>query len=295
MLYDLSKTHEELKKTQGELIQSAKLASIGQLAAGIAHEINNPIGFIGNNLATLDKYAANLSKVINAAGLLKKTVEKGDVKEAAKAAERMTELEKKLDIRYILEDSDNLLRESQEGIDRIKNIVANLRIFSRSDEKMDALCNLNEILDRTLNIAWNELKHKAEIKKRYGDIPTVKGNLQQLEQVFINLLLNASQSIEQKGTIGIRTYTKDKKVYVEISDTGKGIPPETIDKIFDPFFTSKEVGKGMGLGLSISYGIVKKHNGAIYVESKPGKGTKFTVCLPLSGKPAPRRSPATTR
>lgn len=239
------------KETQFQLVQSEKLASIGQLAAGIAHEINNPIGFIKSNLNTFEKYHKELMA------------------------------DKKTKSGYMAEDMNNLITETKEGVDRISKIVKDLKNFSRKDEGVKTPSDLNEVLEGILGIVWNEIKYKAELKKDYGKIPSIKCSVQQIGQVFVNLLLNAVQAIEEKGIITIRTYLRENLVCVDVSDTGRGIPRDDIPKIFDPFFTTKEKDKGTGLGLSISYDIVKRHNGHIDVESEVGKGTKFTVCLPV--------------
>ncbi len=282
ILYDLRKAHDELKSTQKQLVQSEKLASIGQLAAGIAHEINNPVGFIGSNLSTLEQYIENISEIMRALENFKQVVEQKDLNKAEKIRVELQELEESLDIEYILNDLDSLLRESKEGVERIKKIVMDLKTFSRSDDEIRIAANINQVIDGTVNIVWNEIKYKAELNRKYGEVPLVECNTQQIGQVFINLLVNAAQSIADKGVITIETYKRENEVVVEVSDTGKGIKKELLAKIFDPFFTTKEVGKGTGLGLSISHEIITKHNGTITVESEVGKGTKFTVVFPVS-------------
>ncbi|MFH1797767.1 MAG: ATP-binding protein [Candidatus Omnitrophota bacterium] len=252
MLDDLKKSHESLKDAQSQLVQSEKLASIGQLAAGIAHEINNPIGFIKSNLNTFEEYK---NKLFEIAG--------------------------KTESDFMVKDINNLIGETKDGVDRISKIVKDLKSFSRRDEGVMTPSDLNEIVEGILGVVWNEIKYKAELKKDYGKIPLVNCSAQQMGQVFVNLILNAAQAIEEKGTITLRTCLREKQVCVEISDTGGGIRQEYLTKIFDPFFTTKEKDKGTGLGLSISYDIVRKHNGKIDVESEIGKGAKFTVCLPV--------------
>lgn len=255
-LEKLEKMHKSLKSTQEQLIRSEKLASIGRLAAGVAHEINNPIGFIKSNLEIFGEYAERLAETMkNQEGF-------------------------KNDYKYITTDIKNMLKETAEGVDRIIKIVSELKTFSKKDEGIKTAADLNEVMEGVLKIIRNEIKYKAELKKEYGRIPSVECDRQQVEQVFMNILLNAVQAIEEKGSIAIRTYVKDKYVYAEISDTGRGISEEIKDKIFDPFFTTKR-GIGTGLGLSISYDIMKKHNGDIKVESVPDKGTKFLVSFPI--------------
>ena len=186
-----------------------------------------------------------------------------------------------LKIPYILEDLESLLAECQDGAQRVKTIVQELKSFSRLDESEFKAADLNEGLESTINIVWNELKYKVQMVKEYGDIPSIMCNPGQLNQVFMNLLMNAVQAIETRGTIGVKTSCEDGLVYVAISDSGSGIPAERLNRIFEPFYTTKEAGKGTGLGLSIVYDIVKRHSGEIRVESEPGKGTVFTLILPV--------------
>jgi PAS domain S-box-containing protein len=279
---------EEGKKNQQMLVQSEKLASIGQLAAGVAHEINNPVGFVGSNLSTLEKYMNDITEIFRAVELLKGAVEQNNLDQAVVARNEIIQLEKDIDLDYVFSDIDNLIRESKEGVDRIKNIVRDLKTFSRTDEGSRSMANLNQILDGIINIVWNEIKYKIELKKDYGNIPLVECNTQQIGQVFINILINAAQAISDKGIIAIHTFEENGQVCVDISDTGCGIPAATLNKLFEPFFTTKEAGKGTGLGLSISLEIVKKHKGTIHVESEVGKGSHLIVKLPAacSGKEA---------
>jgi two-component system NtrC family sensor kinase len=282
ILLDLQRAHKELKNAQGQLVQSEKLASIGQLAAGMAHEINNPVGFIASNLSILRKYIKHISKVLQSYDVLKSAARRKDAKKVEEALIAVGGIEKELDLKYILTDVDTLLNDSEQGADRIRKLVNDLRTFSRRGEDSRAPADLNEVLDGILNIVWNEIKYKAELHKEYGKIPSVSCNAQQMGQVFMNVLINAVQAIKEKGVITIRTYADEKNVCVEISDTGKGIHPEILSKIFDPFYTTKKVGEGTGLGLSISYELVKKHNGDIAVKSEAGKGTTFIVSLPIN-------------
>ncbi len=272
---ELQDAYNQLKAAQSHLLQQEKMASIGQLAAGVAHEINNPMGFIGSNLATLGKYVSRLEDFIKVQTEVLDTLVDGDVSEKLRARR------KALKIDYVLDDVKALIDESLEGADRVKAIVQNLKSFSRVDQAERKYANLNECLESTLNVVWNEIKYKATVRKEYGDIPAIPCYPQQLNQVFMNLLVNAAHAIEKQGEITIRTFNGGNTVKVAVSDTGTGIPADKIDRIFEPFFTTKEVGTGTGLGLSISYDIVKKHNGTIDVESEPGKGTTFTVSIPI--------------
>lgn len=270
----LEVAHEKLKISQIKIIHQEKMASIGQLAAGVAHEINNPAGFISGNLRALDKYVNKFTDFIKAqSGII-------NGNNSREAIEELNIKKRKLKIDYITEDIKELIKESLDGADRISMIVQDLRGFSRMDEGNCKLSDINECLKSTLNIVRNELKYKATVNNDYGDIPQINCYPQQLKQVFTNLLVNASHAIETKGEIGIKTWFKDNSVFISISDTGCGIRKENISKIFEPFFTTKEEGKGTGLGLSISREIIQKHGGEITVESTPGEGTTFTIMLP---------------
>ncbi len=278
---ELEQAYADLKSTQSRILQSEKMASIGQLAAGVAHEINNPMGFITSNLGTLEKYVLKFSEFIEAQSNLLQAVAPPEV------LKEIGEKRKNLKLDYVLEDVSELIAESQEGAERVKKIVQNLKSFSRVDQADCKMADIHECLESTLNIVWNELKYKSTVKKEYGEIPRTLCHPQELNQVFMNLLVNAAQSIEKQGEITIRTEEDSGMIRVKISDTGSGIPPEKLQRIFDPFYTTKEVGKGTGLGLSICYDIVKKHKGDITVESVVGEGTTFTVSIPVvAGKEA---------
>ncbi|MHB1291566.1 MAG: ATP-binding protein [Sulfuricella sp.] len=273
---ELQALNQELEETHIHLLQSEKMASIGQLAAGVAHEINNPIGYVYSNLGTLEKHVQDLLSMVEAYEQAEEAIADAEVR-ARLQANRI-----KLDVNYLKEDLRELMGESKDGITRVKNIVQNLKDFSHvdaSDEWQQA--DLHAGLNSTLNIVNNEIKYKAEVIKEYGDIPEVECLPSQLNQVFMNLLVNASHAIEEHGTITIRTGKEGNEVWVEVADTGKGIVSEHLQKIFDPFFTTKPIGKGTGLGLSLSYGIIQKHHGRIEVKSVVGKGTSFKVWLPM--------------
>jgi two-component system, NtrC family, sensor kinase len=279
---------ENYRQMHAQLLQSDKMASIGQLAAGVAHEINNPTGFISSNLTTLNDYQKDLTSVIERYRKLVETVRevKGDVRpelQLDKKVDQIRELEDKIDIDFLLDDIPKLVNESIEGTKRIKQIVLDLKDFAHPGESELKYSDLNKNIDSTLNVVWNEIKYKAAVKKDYGELPLVKCYPQQLNQVFMNILVNAAQAIKKEGTIKIATRAETGQVRVTISDTGCGISPENIPKIFDPFFTTKEVGKGTGLGLNVAYNIIKKHNGSIELESKVGEGTVFTITVPVDG------------
>jgi phosphate/phosphite/phosphonate ABC transporter binding protein len=273
---ELKKAYNDLKQAQSRITQQEKMASIGQLAAGVAHEINNPTGFIMSNLGSLQKYIDKLACFvqIQQQAICDLPAESmGDV-----LAQR-----KSLKIDFVLDDLGNLIKESLEGAERINKIVQDLKNFSRIDEAEQKMADINAGIESTLNIVWNELKYKAKVKKEYGDIPETRCNPGQLNQVFMNLLVNAAHAIEKEGEIGIRSWLENHCIFISISDTGCGIADDKLNRIFEPFYTTKEIGKGTGLGLSIVYDIVKKHNGDIQVRSEMGKGTTFTVMIPVTG------------
>lgn len=273
---ELASTLDELKQTQSQMVQNEKMASIGQLAAGVAHEINNPMGFIYSNLSTLSRYLKRLTEYLN-------TVEEALPPEVS---EHMNKERQRLKIDFILKDISELIKESLDGAERVKKIVSDLKSFSRVDEAKETMADINECIESTLNIVWNELKYKAKVVKDYGVIPATYCNPQQLNQVFMNLLVNAAHAIQKQGEITIKTWHDGGYIYTAVTDTGCGMTEEVKNRIFEPFFTTKEVGRGTGLGLSIAYDIVvKKHEGEITVESEPGRGTTFTVKIPVKQSP----------
>lgn len=280
----LGNAYDDLKLAQTQIFQQEKMASIGQLAAGVAHEINNPMGFIISNLNSLQKYADKIlefSKIQSYAIEDLAAIETASVENTAPVITLLKERRQSLKMDYITEDINNLIRESLDGAERVKRIVQDLKSFSHIDEADCKMSDINAGLDSTINIVWNELKYKATLKKDYGDIPMTKCNPGQLNQVFMNMMINASHAIENQGEIAVRTWSAGGQIYVSISDTGCGVPEEHLNRIFEPFFTTKEVGKGTGLGLCIAYDIVTKHNGKIMVDSKLGHGTTFTISIPV--------------
>ncbi len=273
----LKEANAELKATQSQMLQNEKMASIGQLAAGVAHEINNPMGFIGSNLNSLDRYLKKLEKYIGEQeNLLKDSATEEQL-------EQLKEQRKKLKVDYLIEDCADLIAESLDGASRVQKIVLDLKSFSRVDHADVQMADLNECLDSTISIIWNELKYNVTLEKDYGDIEPLRCLPQQLNQVFMNILMNASHAIEKQGIIRIKTWQESNNLYIAISDNGRGISVMNQKKIFEPFFTTKEVGKGTGLGMSISYDIIKKHEGKIEVKSEVGVGTTFTLILPKVG------------
>jgi two-component system NtrC family sensor kinase len=264
-----------LKRSQAKVLHQEKMASIGRLAAGVAHEINSPIGFINSNLSTLGKY---LSRLLEFLAVQSKCIAAGAPQELV---ESVRQQQARLKIDYIVKDLEDLVRESLEGAEHVQSIVGDLKSFSRVDESEYKPADLNECLRSTINIAWNEIKYKATLKKELGEIPRTRCYPQQMNRVFMNLLVNAANAIEHQGVISVRSWEEDGTICFTVADTGQGIPEANLNRIFEPFFTTKEVGKATGLGLSIAYDIVKKHNGEISVRSEPGKGTVFTVRIPV--------------
>lgn len=273
---EVERRHQENQQVHLQLLQSEKLAAIGQLAAGIAHEINTPIGFINSNLNSLNTYLGDIFSVLDAYDALA-----ANSHIALDALQKLLELKRQKDLDYLRADIPQLIAESREGLSRVSDIVQNLQDFSHAESHNWELSDLHKDIDSALNIIANELIDHCTIHKEYGDIPEIACLPSQLNHVFMNLLINAAQAIETQGNIIIRTGSNDREVWVEISDNGEGIAPEHLSHLFEPFFTTKPIGKGTGLGLSIAQNIVCKHSGRIEVNSKIGLGSTFRVWLPI--------------
>ena len=280
---ELQQRHAELRQaylrlngTQEKLLQSEKMASIGQLAAGVAHEINNPIGYVHSNLGSLQEYLRSLFTVIEA---YERALRAPDPKALIP---EIDDIRDRLDIDFISRDLPQLMAESREGIERVTRIVRDLKDFSYSgrDESWK-LVDLHAGLESTINIIWNELKYKVTLERHYGELPMIECLPSELNQVYMNLLLNAGHAIADRGNIVVSTGVGGDEVWVEFKDDGAGISPELRQRIFDPFFTTKPVGSGTGLGLSISYGIINKHHGRIDLDSTVGEGSCFRIVLPI--------------
>jgi signal transduction histidine kinase len=276
-----AQTAKKLAQTQVHLIQADKMASLGQLAAGVAHEINNPVGFVGSNLETLREYISTFQALL--AAYERWAGASGADREAA--ARSLDRLRQGREVTYMLQDIGGLLSESREGVDRVTEIVQGLKSFARLDANDLVRADLNEALEETLKIVWNELKYRCEVSRDFGELPPVYCHPGQLKQVFLNLLTNAAQAIEGYGEVRLQTRLVDGKAQIRVEDSGSGMSDEVRRRIFEPFFTTKPVGQGTGLGLAISYGIVLAHRGSIEVDSNPGQGTSFTVSLPLDPDP----------
>lgn len=278
----LDKALYDLKCTQSHMLQSEKMASIGQLSAGVAHEINNPIGFISGNLDSLKDYFKDLNKVLSQYQMLGQIIEKeSSLPESIRQnAQNIRDIEREIDLEYLKEDIPDLLKDCLDGSRRISRIVTDLKSFAHPGNPGTAIMDINSGLQSTLNVINNDIKYKAEVETDFGKIDPVEGDPQKMNQVFMNLLLNAGQAIEEYGTITVKTRQDNAHVMVMISDTGRGIDSELMTKIFDPFYTTKPIGQGTGLGLSSAHDIVNEHGGRIAVESKKGQGTCFTISLP---------------
>ncbi len=268
-IVNLEGVNTEIKDTQTMLVHNEKMASLGQLVAGVAHELNNPIGFIHSNMGHLREYANALVNIIE---------------EGAASPKVMTELKDKHDYDFIVKDLPKLIQSCEDGAQRTRDIVLGLRNFSRIEEAKLKEVDITEGIERTLDLLKGELKSKVTVKKVFAKAPLINCYPSQLNQVFMNIIVNAIHAIPDRGELLIKTQIVNKKnIEITFKDSGQGIDEKTKEKIFDPFFTTKDIGKGTGLGLSISYGIIQKHNGDIKVNSKLGEGTEFIVTLPIAG------------
>ena len=280
----LARQNQELRETQAALIQSEKLASLGQLAAGMAHEINNPLAYVMNNLAVLRRDMQAAMEVLN-------TYRKGCENLANLAQDLVAEagrMEEAIDLPYIQENFGRDFEASLQGLQRVRDIVGNLRDFARLDEADFKAVDLNVALTSTVEIARYELRQKnLQVDTQFQTLPLVQCHPSKLNQVFLNLLMNAVQASPSGGEITLRTRAlSDEMVEVEVEDQGHGISTEHIPRLFEPFFTTKPVGQGMGLGLSVSYGIIRDHGGTIEVDSTPDHGTRFRVRIPRQPLPS---------
>ncbi|MCB0393565.1 MAG: HAMP domain-containing protein [Bdellovibrionales bacterium] len=270
-IQELEKANLELQDTQAQLVHSAKMVSLGQLVAGVAHELNNPIGFIYSNMGHLKDYSERLAKLAET---------------AQKNPANIDKVKAEIEYDYVVKDLPKLIKSCEDGARRVRDIVLGLRNFSRLEGRGLIEIDLRDSIENTLNLLVGELKSRIQVHADFGKVPKVKCYPDQINQVFMNILSNAAQAIEGSGEIWIQTSKENDMAMITIKDNGKGIKSDDLDHIFDPFFTTKPVGKGTGLGLSITYGIIQKHGGEIRVESQLKKGTTFRVLLPISGPPA---------
>ena len=277
---ELARGKAELERLQAQIVHSEKMASLGQLSAGVAHELNNPVGFIYGNLNILEQSVAELKRLLNYYDNAALPVE------IRKGAQYLKE---EIDYEALLADLDSITNDCRDGAHRIRDIVQNLRTFSRLDEAEFAKTDIHEGIDSTLRLLSRYYSaDNIRLIKKYKDIPPIDAFSGQLNQVWMNLLANAAQSVgNSRGEVEISTELKGKTVVVTVRDTGCGIPAEYLSRVFDPFFTTKPVGEGTGLGLSISFGIIKRHGGTIEVKSRPNEGSTFIVTLPMYIKGVP--------
>lgn len=270
---ELRQSKAELERLQAQLVHNEKMASLGQLAAGVAHELNNPAGFIYGNMEMLSECAEGLERLLtfyDAAQL------------PAEIAAEASRLKSEIDYEHTVADLGVIIKDCSHGAERIRDVVQNLRLFSRLDEAELKKIDIHEGLESTLRLLSRYyMSGRITLRRDYAALPLVDCYAGQLNQVWMNLLVNAAQAVCDHGEVLIRTRLVEERVAVIISDTGGGIAPEHLSKIFDPFFSTKPVGEGTGLGLSITYGIVERHGGSIHVESQLGRGTTFTVILPV--------------
>ncbi len=280
---NIQETNARLEEAQNQLLQSEKMASIGQLAAGVAHEINNPISFVNSNLGTLRRYAERLLELTQA--YVARNPAPDDIE--------LAELQQAADLDFIAEDLPSLLDDSEDGLSRVRKIVQDLKDFSRVDHADWQDADLNAGLESTLNVVMNEVKYRAKVQRDYGALPPVRCLAGQLNQVFMNLIMNAAHAMpaDRRGVItlstGVQAQDERDWAWVEVADDGCGMPPEVQRRIFEPFYITKPVGQGTGLGLSMAFSIVQKHGGRIDVQSAPGEGTRFRVWVPVSGHRTP--------
>lgn len=271
----LEEANYKLKETQAMMVHSEKMRSLGELVAGIAHEINNPVNFIHGNIIILQNYADDLIKLID-------LYTQYDINLPEDLKTKVQSLKKDIDLDFLRADIKDLIKSCIEGTERTKNIVLDLKNFSRMEEMVLTQFDIPKEIDTTLNILNNKYKNRITVIKNYApDVPKIEAYGGQLNQVFMNILDNAQDAIKETGTLTINIDKVEEKVKIEFIDTGAGIPKENLKKVFDPFFTTKPVGKGTGLGMSISYRVIHDHKGTINVESEVGKGTKFTIILPI--------------
>ena len=276
----IAELRQELEDQQAIVGQQEKLASVGMLAAGVAHEINNPIGYVSSMLNTIEKYNGRIFEIVESYRALH--LAEGGTPDK-QTLDDLDARWRKGKIDFAVKSLPKLVGRCKEGTERVKKIVSDLRSFSRTDEQAVSEFDLNEVIEMSLNISWNELKYKAEVVRDLTDSAMVAGSSSKLASVFVNLLVNAAQALDKQGTITVTSRVAGGTVIATVADTGKGIAPEDLSKIFDPFFTTKPVGQGTGLGLNVAYNIVQQHHGRIWAESELGVGTTFFMELPLVG------------
>jgi len=286
---ELAKAYKRLQESQAQLVQSEKMASLGQMVAGVAHEINTPLGYVRNNVEMTQQLFTQAQELVSAYDTLVTTLYSEEESDETQLQAQLNNIAERSAV-FKEEDSfaemQDLFKDTLYGVEQISELVLNLKNFSRLDQAKVDNISLNDCFESTLVIAKNTIKHKVKVIKQYGDIPKIPCSPSQINQVLLNLLTNAAQAMSTPGNVLLRTYADEKWVYAVVQDDGSGIPKEVLPKIFDPFFTTKPIGEGTGLGLSISYKIIQQHGGQIKVASQQGKGTRFLISLPIAPKKA---------
>lgn len=279
---DLNKAYKQLSSSQAQLVQSEKMAALGQMVAGVAHEINTPLGYVNNNVEMMREFFAQMSFMLQAHECVANTILSPNTSDVdiAESLAALDDAKVGMDFTQWCADLDSLFNDTFYGVEQISELVSGLKDFSRLDQAVMDNISLNDCVENALLIARNTLKYKVEVIKRLEVLPHIRCTASQINQVLLNLFTNAAQAIGDKGYLLIKTWSDEQQVYVSVQDTGKGIAPENLAKIFDPFFTTKPVGQGTGLGLSISYKIIQQHGGSIRVVSQVGQGTRFVIALP---------------
>jgi signal transduction histidine kinase len=286
---ELAKAYKRLQESQAQLVQSEKMASLGQMVAGVAHEINTPLGYVRNNVEMTQQLFTQAQELVSVYDTLVTTLYSEEESDETQLQAQLNNIAERSAV-FKEEDSfaemQDLFKDTLYGVEQISELVLNLKNFSRLDQAKVDNISLNDCFESTLVIAKNTIKHKVKVIKQYGDIPKIPCSPSQINQVLLNLLTNAAQAMSTPGNVLLRTYADEKWVYAVVQDDGSGIPKEVLPKIFDPFFTTKPIGEGTGLGLSISYKIIQQHGGQIKVASQQGKGTRFLISLPIAPKKA---------
>lgn len=279
---DLNKAYKQLSSSQAQLVQSEKMAALGQMVAGVAHEINTPLGYVNNNIEMVREFFGQMNFIVQAHEKLSSTLVSATSSDLdiAECLAELDDAKTDMDLAQWFADLDSLFNDTFYGVEQISELVSGLKDFSRLDQAVTDNISLNDCIESALLIARNILKYKVEVIKRLDNVPQIRCTASQINQVLLNLFTNAAQAIEEKGYLLIKTWADEQQVYVSVQDTGKGINAQNLAKIFDPFFTTKPVGQGTGLGLSISYKIIQQHGGTIRVVSEVGKGTRFVIALP---------------
>ena len=279
---DLNKAYKQLSSSQAQLVQSEKMAALGQMVAGVAHEINTPLGYVNNNVEMMREFFAQMSFMLQAHERVANTILSPNTSDLdiAESLAALDDAKADMDLTQWFADLDSLFNDTFYGVEQISELVSGLKDFSRLDQAIMDNVSVNDCVESALLIARNTLKYKVEVIKRLDDVPKIKCTASQINQVLLNLFTNAAQAIKEQGYLLIKTWADSDSVYISVQDTGSGIAPENLAKIFDPFFTTKPVGQGTGLGLSISYKIIQQHGGSIRVVSQVGKGTRFVIALP---------------